>query len=49
MARNGYTRTIDENIQNCLDYGSKAGARGWRLLKMEKASAYREAGQYPLL
>ena len=43
-----FTRTIDENIQNCLDYGSKAGARGWRLVKLEKAIAYREAGQYPL-
>lgn len=27
---------------------SKAEARGWRLLKLEKAIAYREAGQYPL-
>ena len=27
---------------------SKAEARGWRLLKLEKAIAYRGAGQYPL-
>ena len=43
-----FAKTLDENIQTCLDYGSKAGARGWRLLKLEKAIAYREAGQYPL-
>ncbi len=27
---------------------SKEGAKSWRLLKLEKAIAYREAGQYPL-
>ena len=33
----------------CLvNNNSKAEARGWRLLKLEKSIAYREAGQYPL-
>lgn len=44
-----FTKTIDDNIRNSLvNNNSKAEARGWRLLKLEKAIAYREAGQYPL-
>lgn len=40
---------MDDNIRNSLvNNNSKAEARGWRLLKLEKAIAYREAGQYPL-
>ena len=43
-----FLKTLDINIQSNLDYNSKAGARGWRLLKFELAIAYREAGKYPL-
>ncbi len=44
-----FTKTMDDNIRNSLvNNNSKAEARGWRLLKLEKAIAYREAGQYPL-
>lgn len=44
-----FTKTIDDNIRNSLvNNNSEAEARGWRLLKLEKAIAYREAGQYPL-
>ena len=38
-----FLKTLDINIQSNLDYNSKAGARGWRLLKFELAIAYREA------
>ena len=40
--------TLDLNIQNSLALNSKASAKGWRLLKLEKAIAYKEAGNYPL-
>ncbi|HCJ74986.1 hypothetical protein ACTQ1U_13880 [Thermoguttaceae bacterium LCP21S3_D4] len=43
-----FLKTLDINIQSNLDCNSKAGARGWRLLKLELAIAYREAGKYPL-
>lgn len=40
---------MDINIESNLKNNSKVGAKSWRLLKLEKAIAYREAGQYPLL
>lgn len=43
-----FTKTVDINIESNLKNNSKAGAKSWRLLKLEKAIAYREAGQYPL-
>lgn len=43
-----FTNTVDINIESNLKNNSKAGAKSWRLLKLEKAIAYREAGQYPL-
>lgn len=43
-----FTKTLDSNIQSNLDDNSKAGARSWRLLKLEMAIAYKEAGQYPI-
>ena len=39
---------MDINIESNLKNNSKAGAKSWRLLKLEKAIAYREAGQYPI-
>ena len=38
------TAFIEINLKN----NRKEGAKSWRLLKLEKAIAYREAGQYPL-
>ena len=43
-----FIHTLDLNIQNSLEIHSKASANGWRLLKLEKAIAYKEAGGYPL-
>lgn len=43
-----FTTTIDYNIQSCLKSNSKSGAKKWRLLKLELAIAYREAGKYPV-
>lgn len=43
-----FTTTIEENIQSNLKSNSKSVARSWRLLKLELAIAYREAGRYPL-
>ena len=36
------------NIQSNLEENCKAGAKSWRLLKLELAIAYREAGKYPV-
>lgn len=43
-----FTTTIDYNIQSNLKVNSKAGAKSWRLLKLEMAIAYREAGKFPV-
>lgn len=45
---NYFTTTIDYNIQSNLASNSKSGAKSWRLLKLELAIAYREAGKYPV-
>lgn len=42
-----FTETLDINIQSNLNENSKAGARGWRLIKLESAICYREVGGYP--
>ena len=39
---------MDISIESNLKNNSKEGAKSWRLLKLEKSIAYREAGQYPL-
>lgn len=39
---------IDKNIQTDLEYKLKSGAKSWRLIKLESAIAYREAGNYPV-
>ena len=41
-------KTLDINIQSNLEENCKAGAKSWRLLKLELAIAYREAGKYPV-
>ncbi len=43
-----FAKTLDLNIQSNLNSNSKAGARSWRLLKLELAIAYKEAGEYPV-
>lgn len=40
--------TVDKNIESHLARNSKAGARGWRLLKLELAITYKEGGHYPV-
>ena len=44
-----FLKTLDINIQSNLEENCKAGAKSWRLLKLELAIAYREAGKYPVL
>ena len=43
-----FLNTLDINIQSNLGENCKAGAKSWRLLKLELAIAYREAGKYPV-
>lgn len=43
-----FLHTLDANIQSNLNDNCKAGARGWRLLKLEKAISYREVGNHPI-
>lgn len=43
-----FLHTLDRNIQSNLKDNCKAGARGWRLLKLEKAISYREVGNHPI-
>lgn len=43
-----FLNTLDINIQSNLEENCKAGAKSWRLLKLELAIAYREAGKYPV-
>ena len=43
-----FIHTLDLNIKNSLEIHSKASTNGWRLLKLEKVIAYKEAGSYPL-
>lgn len=43
-----FTVTIENNIQSNLKDNSKSGAKSWRLVKFEKAVAYKEAGNFPI-
>ena len=43
-----FLKTLDIDIQSNLEENCKAGAKSWRLLKLESAIAYREAGKYPV-
>lgn len=43
-----FMETLDINIQSNLDANSKSAAKSWRLLKLEMAIPYKEAGQYPI-
>lgn len=43
-----FTETLDKNIKSNLEDNFKSGAREWRMIKLEKAISYREAGGYPL-
>lgn len=43
-----FTKTLDKNIESNLQYRSKARARQWRLLKLQTAIQYKEAGGFPL-
>ena len=45
---NWFMETIDSNIQSNMNHNSKSGVRSWRLLKLEKAIAYKEAGYFPV-
>ncbi len=38
----------DKNIQSNLERNSKAGAKSWRLVKLEILIAYKEAGGFPI-
>nr|WP_294494982.1 DUF6707 family protein [uncultured Mediterraneibacter sp.] len=43
-----FLKTLDINIESNLNANCKARAKSWRLLKLELAIAYREAGKYPV-
>ena len=43
-----FTKTLDININSNLKDNFKAGAREWRIIKLDCAIRYREAGDYPV-
>lgn len=43
-----YTETVNYNIESNLKDGFKAGARDWKMIKLDHAIRYLEAGGYPL-
>lgn len=43
-----FLHTLDKNIENSIRDNCKSGAKGWRLIKLENAIAYREAGKFPV-
>lgn len=45
---NWFMVTIENNIHSNLKDNSKSGVKRWRLIKFEKAIAYKEAGNFPI-